>query len=94
MATRLPAPHTKIQALTTNYLANDFEIKGATYIYVKLDDAAKAFTIRMQVAGGDAIEEPQVAAASFGMPLGKGDTWLLNVKAAVGTPNAQIWTVG
>ena len=90
MATALNSPTTKEQALTTAYLANDFEIQTPR-IDIKLDDSAIAFTVRLQVAGGDQIEFLVSAGNGFYEDFRPGTKVLLNIKAASGTPNAQIF---
>ena len=84
---------TKTQALTAAYLATEFEIRGARSIEVWIDDPAIAFTVRYKTgSGGDYVERLVAANGSryiegSGSP---GQSILLNVKSASGTPNAHI----
>ena len=86
----------KVQALTTAYLATEHEIRSARGIEVWLDDPAIAFTVRYKTgSGGDYVERLVAAGGSryiegSGSP---GQSILLNIKSASGTPNAHILPV-
>jgi len=90
--TTLHVPTTKTQALTTNYLANDFQVRSARNVEIWISDAAIAFTVRYQYAGGDQVERV-VGAGGSRYIAGTGDRGTVlnvNVKSASGTPTAHI----
>jgi hypothetical protein len=83
----------KIQALTTGYLATEFEVRGAKGIEVWLDDPLIAFTVRYKTGSGGDYVFREVAANGTRYYEGggaPGQAILVNVKAASGTPNAHI----
>ena len=94
MATQINAPRTVETALTTNYLANDYEITGTKKLEIWLDDTTIAFTVRLQSVGGAQIERLVSATERyFYLEPPFGSKILMNVKAASGTPNVQFYIV-
>ena len=94
MATQINAPRTVETALTTNYLANDYEITGTKKLEIWLDDNTLAFTVRLQTVGGAQIERLVTATERYFIiepPFGT--KVLMNVKSASGTPNVQFYIV-
>ena len=92
--TAINAPRTVETALTTNYLANDYEITGTRKLEIWLDDATLGFTVRLQSVGGAQIERAVTATERyFYLEVPFGSKMWVNVKAASGTPNVQFYIV-
>lgn len=94
-ATILKAPGRKVQALTTAYLGASakYIITGAKRVSVSLDDAAIGFTVQFYPIDGygeDSTEDIVAAGGMWWEDIDPGQTWSLDIKAASGTPNAQI----
>ena len=90
MTTRVKAPTTLEQALTTSYLAEDLEVTGARRIEIWLDDRGIGFTVQLQINNGDKLEKVLDADGTCVIDTSPASVALLNIKSASGTPNAQI----
>ena len=98
----MPRYATTKLALTTAYSADQTIPMGIRRVVVSLDDSAIGYTVQVRGAGGTIVAgDPEVvlpAGASwefdFRGPLTNGDGASWRIKAASGTPNATIETVG
>ena len=97
MATTALVPTASVsQALTTSYLgASDlYIVRGAGQLSIMLDDASIGFTVKLQPemtgTAKDAVEYVMPAGAEFWRDISNHASWKLDIKAASGTPSAQI----
>jgi hypothetical protein len=86
----------RTQALTTSYLGSDLAtVAGTQFVEIGCLDsgALVACTLKLVDASGDAVEYPIAADNMWTMDLGRqrpAGYLLFNIKAAAGTPTAQI----
>lgn len=82
-AVPINTPATATKAVTTSYDADPYQIKGANYIEVWLDDPLVSFTVQFQIAGFTAVERAVSAGGSFAYNTAQSSRpWLVNVKSA------------